>query len=101
MDCSSVESTKNNMTIASIACPELLKVWDDSPHLRMYLGEFKKGDIFVSTWQDFNQNWNWVLSFQDYLCNIDGPEYAAEVKNLKAQFKDGKIIYSIIKTAEL
>lgn len=89
------------MKIAKISCPELLSVWATSPNLRMYLGEFKQGDIFVSIWQDFNQNWNWVLSFQDYLFNIDGPEYAEEVRVLKSQFKDNKIIYRIINVVEL
>ena len=89
------------MKIAKISCPELLSVWATSPRLRMYLGEFKQGDIFVSTWQDFNQNWNWVLGFQDYLFNIDGPEYAEEVRILKSQFKDNKIIYRILNVVEL
>lgn len=89
------------MKLAKISCPELLSVWATSPMLRMYLGEFRQGDIFVSSWQDFNQNWNWVLSFQDYLFNIDSPEYAEEVKVLKSQFKDNKIIYYIINEVEL
>lgn len=89
------------MKIAKISCPELLSVWATSPNLRMYLGGYKEGDVFVSHWQDFNQNWDWVLGFQDYLCNIDSPEYAEEVKILKSQFKDNKIIYYIINVVEL
>jgi hypothetical protein len=89
------------MKLARIACPEAIAVWASSPMLRMYLGEYRQGDTFVSTWQEFNSDWNWVLAFQDYLCNVDSPEYDNEVKNLKAQFPDGKITYSLINTVEL
>ena len=89
------------MKIAKISCPELLSVWATSPNLRMYLGGYKEGDVFASPWQDFNQDWNWVLGFQDYLCNIDSPEYAEEVRVLKSQFKDNKITYRILNVVEL